>query len=280
MNNEPTVKEHYIPRCYLKQFTINGEQIYQLDLSIGKAIPRPVSIKSICYEDNLYEFKDESGDFKYRNLIENILACYESKYSDVVKSISNKTKHKQNFKTLSFLTVEERNVLIIFMILQVLRDPLLIKMVKNEINSEWKDAITEASIHNLAIMSCLPIYKEIKPKDESMITNLIKKFENMSFIIGYAENDSFLTNDYPVILIHDDDIKNLEEVYFPLSSKLALYMRPRSKTPPGNRNKLKKFTADNIECVNNKIIKIAKRWIYSKTPFTEKQINRIINERK
>ena len=68
--NKPTVKEHYIPQFYLKNFSFDKKNIYQFDILKGKQIENPVLIRKICFEKNLYEFKNEKGEFENRNLIE------------------------------------------------------------------------------------------------------------------------------------------------------------------------------------------------------------------
>ena len=112
--NKPTIDEHYIPQCYLKQFSPDGERIYQYDVITGKQSPAPVPIKSICYEKHLYEFRDDNGDFVHRNLIEKAFGIYEGEFATVFRSIQSKSSYEANFNTRSFLTKNEKALLIFF----------------------------------------------------------------------------------------------------------------------------------------------------------------------
>ena len=84
--NKPTTDEHYIPQCYLKQFSSDGERIYQYDVLSGKQTPVPVPTKSVCYQKHLYEFRDSSGAFAYRNLIEKSFGIYEGEFAKTFRS--------------------------------------------------------------------------------------------------------------------------------------------------------------------------------------------------
>ena len=275
MNNEPTVKEHYIPRCYLKQFTINGEQIYQLDLSIGKAIPRPVSIKSICYEDNLYEFKDESGDFKYRNLIENKLSIYEREFAKTFYSIRMKATNGKNFGVLSFLTSKEKCFLIFFLATMIVRNPDTLQAVTETTVEYFDSNISDNRARNLAIIECLPLYKKLDYKEKNILNSVIKLFENMSFQICVTNKDVIYTSDKPVILL-GEGIEKIKSVYLPLSPRIFLKMLPYSQTKKECRNRLVALNDCDVKNINRMIVSHSKRWVYSKNSFTKKEIKLLI----
>lgn len=92
--NKPTTDEHYIPQCYLKQFSSDGERIYQYDVLSGKQTPVPVPTKSVCYQKHLYEFRDSSGAFAYRNLIEKSFGIYEGEFAKTFRSIISNPESK------------------------------------------------------------------------------------------------------------------------------------------------------------------------------------------
>ena len=85
-----TVKEHYVPQFYLKNFMDDRGLLHVYDFEQTKIFyPKP---KNICCENNLYETKWENAnvnldDFVLRNNIENIFSKYEREYSKVLQKI-------------------------------------------------------------------------------------------------------------------------------------------------------------------------------------------------
>ena len=50
------MKQHYIPRCYLKRFSDNDKSIFTYDKQQSKAYP--ASMMSVCCEDDMYSISD------------------------------------------------------------------------------------------------------------------------------------------------------------------------------------------------------------------------------
>ena len=92
-----TKDEHYIPVFYLKQFSPDGDNIYQYDALNNIVSPDVVPIKSICYKKNLYEFKNDSGEYVERNIIENSLRDYEAEFANTITRIKANAKNKDNY---------------------------------------------------------------------------------------------------------------------------------------------------------------------------------------
>lgn len=46
------MKQHFIPRCYLKQFSGNSKSVYTYDKISSKAYR--ASLMSVCCEDDIY----------------------------------------------------------------------------------------------------------------------------------------------------------------------------------------------------------------------------------
>lgn len=51
------MKQHYIPRCYLRRFSDNDKCIYAYDKQHSKKYQ--ASFKSVCTEDDLYSISDD-----------------------------------------------------------------------------------------------------------------------------------------------------------------------------------------------------------------------------
>ena len=266
--DKPTKYEHFVPKCYLKQFTIDERRLYEFDTSSGIQIHNPVSIRSICADDNLYEFRDENGEFMYSNLMEDILHDLEGEFTTAIKSINRKAFIKGNLKTGCFLTPEEKDTLVLYMAVQRMRMPSLISEVEAELRKKYEDILYDSTIRNVAIISCLPISVDKK----SALRKCISELREMTYSIGVAYRDCIITSDNPVSFLYDDNYDKLEEVIFPLSSRAVLYMQPRSQTKPGRRNILFELTQDSIDNINQVTMELCSRWIYSKQPLSQNQI--------
>ena len=277
--NKPTVKEHYIPQFYLKNFSFDKKNIYQFDISEGKQIENPVLIRKICFEKNLYEFKNEKGEFENRNLIEKNLSMYEAIINDNIKKIRNKSNSETSYQSASFLSKEEKAFLIFFIIIQSLRVPGVIEMVQNEISKSCRKDINENILRNTALNLCLPVYKNLDIKEYNLVNYLFPYFENMAFLIGKSTGDHIYTSDNPLALLFDDD-ERLVKVIFPLSTDLALIMKPIDEIPRQARNRLIKLSHGDVKFINKTIIRTCNRWIYTMEPIAKKQIKWIIRERK
>ena len=67
------MKQHYIPRCYLRRFSNNKKCIYTYDKMLCKQYN--ASMMSVCCEDDLYTMSDEyvrSNNEKGKSTIDNL----------------------------------------------------------------------------------------------------------------------------------------------------------------------------------------------------------------
>ena len=269
--NKPTVDEHYVPRCYLKQFTKDDEHIYQYDVLSGRCYPNPVPTNSICYEKNLYEFRGENGEFIGRNLIEKSFMMYEGAFATVFRSINAKTNDVRNMRTLSFLTEKEKAFLTVFVATMIIREPGLIQSLTETTSDIFKNQISDRMAKNLVLQTGLPIYKEIDVNESNLFNAVLGFVENMSFQIGKTDSDVIWTSDNPVFLYGDSDPVKVHDVLLPLSPRFVLTMKQYSKTERGLYNRF--LILEDPKSVNRVIVNHCKRWIYSKEPFTDKQIS-------
>ncbi|MCR5020127.1 DUF4238 domain-containing protein [Ruminococcus sp.] len=277
--NKPTTDEHYIPQCYLKQFSSDGEHIYQYDALSGKQTPVPVPTKSVCYQKHLYEFRDSSGAFAYRNLIEKYFRTYEGEFATVFRSIQSKSSYEANYHTLSFLTTKEKARLVFFLSTMIVRDPDVLQAAQETALEFFGDQLTEISARNLALQTCLPIYKALDTEERNLLNPVMRFFDDMSFQIGVTDKDVLWTSDSPVVLFGNNQPVKLDEVVMPISPHIALYMKPYENTRKGCYNRLTELRPEDIKYVNRAVVMHCKRWIYSKAPLTDKQIKWIKRER-
>ena len=277
--NKPTTDEHYIPQCYLKQFSSDGERIYQYDVLSGKQTPVPVPTKSVCYQKHLYEFRDSSGAFAYRNLIEKSFGIYEGEFAKTFRSVISKSRIEANYHTLCFLSPKEKALLVFFLSTMIVRNPDILQTAQETALEFFGDQITEISARNLALQTCLPIYKALDTEERNLLNPLMWFFEDMSFQIGVADSEVFFTSDSPVILFGTNQPVKLDEVIMPISPNIVLFMKPYDNTRRGFYNRLTELRPEDIKYVNKAVVTHCKRWIYSQTPLTDKQIKWITKER-
>ena len=66
-----------------------------------------------------------------------------------------------------------------------------------------------------------------------------------------------------------------DKVIFPLASDLVLYMIPNKNVRHDLRNRLLPMSDVHLKEIQQSIASTAKRWLYSYSPLTEKEINLI-----
>lgn len=83
IENLKTEKHHYVPRCYLKNFTFNKKKslvyIYQ-----RKKVIITTNIKNIAAKKNLYTFLDKTTG-KKTNIAEEVFGILEAAACPVIK---------------------------------------------------------------------------------------------------------------------------------------------------------------------------------------------------
>lgn len=278
--NKPTIDEHYIPQFYLKQFSPNGDKIYQYDILSPDSSSTFVPTKSICYEKNLYEFKNDSGEIIHRNLIEKHFGTFETEFARVFRSIISKSKIEKNYQTCSFLDKKEKALLVFFMTTLIIRNPEILLIAKDTALEFFGEQLTETNAKNLALDTCLPIYKELDPNKRNILLSFMKLFEKMSYQIAVTTEERIWTSDNPVILHGKNQPNKLEEVIFPINPNLVLYMKPYERTNKDCYNRLTEMEPQDIDFVNGNITMNSKRWIYTYSPLTDEQKKWIAKVRK
>lgn len=78
----PTRKEHYIPQVYLKGYASDDERIYFYDLNSRLYSNVMVPVKTICYENDIYEYKNSNNEIVLINRKENVFGALETQFND------------------------------------------------------------------------------------------------------------------------------------------------------------------------------------------------------
>ena len=279
MSQLATIRQHYIPQFYLKQFSYNKKILYQYDVVNNKAFPNPVSVESICFKKNLYEFKDNNGDIIEENFMEKWLSVYEREFAKTFQSIRAKASYKDNFHTLSFLSTEEKALLVFFMATLILRNPEILKAAQETALEVFGTNIDTTSAWNIGLKSCLPIYEKFDITKNTVLNSVMRFFDNLSFQICVSDNEAFFTSDNPIFINGKNQPIIINEIILPISERLALYMKPYERTKKGFKNRLVQMDKNDIEYFNSATIANCKKWLYSKQPFTKEQIKQIMKIR-
>lgn len=114
-DNKPEV-QHYVPRVLLKNFA-NGDkdgQVYAFDKHQGNRLPAKTAIRNLCGERNFYAAQGPNGQVS----IEQALSEVEDQIEPVLQRILNE-------QSLTKLTVEQRELLALFVAVQFVGVPMM-----------------------------------------------------------------------------------------------------------------------------------------------------------
>ena len=274
--NKPTKKEHYIPQFYLKGFSPNNKQVFQYDILNRKSYPM-IDTKRICYQKNLYELKDSNDSIVETNIIESALSKYEGAFQELFMGIDRKAKNNQNFNTRSFLSTQEKALLIGFLSLQIMRMPYWISI--GEQNAIDIFDLKPYQARNFSILTNLPIYKQLDASSSNIFSLVANWFTDMSFMIFKSRTNNIFTSDNPIYIFSKDKNSNdinikPEKVIFPLTSNLVLYMLPVN-TYPEYKNRLIPIIDYILKEVHQSIALTSNRFIYSYRPLMKDEIRTV-----
>lgn len=278
MVKKPTKDEHFIPQSYLKGFSPNNTSVYQYDVLNWKAYPL-ISTRKICFEKYLYEFTDESGNIVACNTIEETLAKYEGVFHDLLTDIADKANDFRNTKTNSFLTSREKTLLVGFMSIQIMRMPFLID-IGEKLALQINQNIQPYQARNYALLSTFQFLTDGESEEKNLFFYIANWFTDMAFIILKSSAHNIFTSDNPIYiygknkLSTDIEVK-ADKVIFPLAPDLVLYMIPIKTVRHDLKNRLLPMSDAHLKEIQQSIASTAKRWLYSYSPLTEKEITLI-----
>ncbi|ERK39889.1 PF14022 family protein [Segatella baroniae F0067] len=252
------MKQHYIPRCYLKRFSDNDKSLFTYDKLQSKVYP--ASMMSVCCEDDMYSISDsyvEKNNKKYGNNLnrlsiehDHFANLIEPNLSQLLQSIDVIKDEWISGKEQYRLQFEEKRELALHLVTQFFRHPLLkdstvddylrmeragIDMVKYFLAKEKGDE----SINNLEIdIECeAPVlHAQLTYLDDETLMDFANAIANNIWMFLVSENDDFYTSDFPIIV--EPHVKNARPMYmglaqyggeltFPLSPTLMIVVFDR-----------------------------------------------------
>ena len=212
--NGETVKQHYVPRFYMKNFYNSRNKLDCWNIEHNYRCERVV--KSICYEDDLYEC---DGGIIQLNEIEDILGKIETEIKDsVVNILKSLKKYESDAEIETCYRIpmgdleEDIEKLVIFIVIQMIRTPNMVSeyskiidgFVKlNEISEEGfyqNEEVKKASredIDKVLKSKCLELFF----KDKRILAFMYARImETHNIVFMTSERLHFLSGDEPVII--------------------------------------------------------------------------------
>lgn len=291
-SNNITIKQHYVPQVYLRGFSpeysrkkelrypTEKHTIYCYKLGEKDQLKRAIPIKSICYEKDLYELQDDSGQFIIGNYFEHCFAELERMFGEYRRKLEAKAFIKDNLKIKCFLTKDEKVFWTTYIVLQILRSPQVIQNVEDECRTTWKNELSDIQIRNLARQVTLPFFKEIdeNTKEAYLFKTFWCPMGNMSLGVGVDLERRIITSDKTVFIYSEADkfpCEEYERVIFPISAEICLFMFGREDKKIYDKNFLFQIDENNREEIVKSISSSAFEKIYSNHLFNEKEIRYI-----
>ena len=267
---QKTVKEHYVPQFYLRNFADANGLLHIYDFKRNKYFTQ--SPKNICYENNLYETKWENansklGEFVLPNHIEKIFCKYEGEFSNVLTTVLHICSPSQNPNAL-ILQGSERNIFFQFIVNMIVRNPKNMEALAfNELephdtnNDEIKQIRTMSDDMEFggADSICLAAKKKAMLTDEfenSFTQACLVALKRLNYTFFYARTNSFITSNIPACVGDDPTIIEDDKtcIYLALSSKVAVLFG-NYKNSNNFKNRMVCIEEKQVENFNRTLIK-------------------------
>lgn len=217
-NQQITKKQHYIPRMILKQHAarppVQNGLIYQYDKK--KRIERLPKISDVCYKDNLYELKDDSGRIVKgtENVIEKLFGVFEHRWNCI---IDNELKNRAE------LSKEDLYLLYFLVAVQILRTPKIMKVLSDYLKSVSPQLSNEKADGYVKIASFLS--GKFDPEKNWMLSAVLEHLFQKNLATLFSKDGCFmLSGDCPVLFLKQFDFQNYgdQEYFFPIASNICL----------------------------------------------------------
>lgn len=291
MNEKFTKKQHYIPQVYLRGFApeyktlrrsnVSNEKhtIFQYEIGSERQIERSVPIKSVCYQECLYETPNKDGEYINPNWLENVFSKLEVMFSEYRDKLERKAYHEENFIINCFLDRDEKAFWVTYLALQILRLPQLLNTAQEEAKKLLNnDSFADEDINGFVRMYCLPLFSEIhEDSKEAIVFNaIIKPMFSMNMAVGVDFDGKLITSDKTVyIYTKEYPCDEYEEVIFPISASICLILLGGEKKKQYRHNVLFPIDKNARDYICGAIASTAFEKIYS-NHLLSKQERRII----
>ena len=245
---------------------------YRYDLLNPEKESIIVSIDSECYKKDLYEVYKEDKTIVSQNYLENTFARYEKGIAKTINHIKQKAFESSNLESSLFLTTEEKTTLSIFLTLEILRRPEMIKKGKDLYIQMSDDSVEGYEANNYALLHMFPL-PDVNMEDDIVFFRVFEWFADKTFRVGITDSNRIFLGDTPFWFERENPQKIEKPIIavFPLSSKIVLFLYPKKNIKIEHRNRLFKMDDETVQTVQSNIARMSKRWIYSFNPISMKE---------
>ncbi len=252
------MKQHYIPRCYLKRFSVNDKSIYTYDKIHCKNYN--ASLMSVCCEDDLYTISDEyvrknneESDSEINRVsleTDHFAHTVEPLYAELLRQIDVIKEEWLTGKDHYRLQFIEKRELALHIITQYFRMPQIgnvmvedyirtekasIDIIKQFMARETRDEV----FNKLNIeVTCekAALHANLSYLNHEMLMMFANALANNIFVFWLSKEKDFYTSDFPIVV--SPHVQNVQpmfmglaqyggEVTMPLSPNLALSIYDR-----------------------------------------------------
>ncbi len=264
-----TVKEHFIPQFYLREFTNKDRKLNVYNCDNQKFLqvkPNNIFFEKHLYETPWIEADEKLGKFVLENDIENIFSDYEGEFAKLLKKISIVCCPTQSEQAL-ILKSSEKELLYRFVINLIVRNPVNMKelcldFIPDNIRENETVKITYSLFENLGFGSanslCIAAQKKVSLTDEfeeSLPRVCNRSIRSLNFSFYYARELEFITSDMPVCIVDDNSIQEEDKtsIYLALTPKVAVLFG-NYKGSDRVRNRLFLIDTEKVDFFNKQII--------------------------
>ena len=252
------MKQHYIPRCYLRRFSDNEKSIHTYDKLHCKRYN--ATMMSVCCEDDLYTMSDEyvsSNNVEGKSTIDKLsiesdhfAKTVEPLYSQMLKCIDEIKDEWMSGKDRYRLMHVEKKELALHIVTQYFRLPQIgDSMVDDYVRME--KAGLDMIKHIMSVQTGNEEFKKLeigikceKPAlhanlsflNDEILMSFAEAIANNIFVFWVSSEKEFYTSDFPIVVSpHVEDIRPMYmglaqyggELTIPLSSEIVLSVYDR-----------------------------------------------------
>lgn len=253
------MKQHYVPRCYLRQFSDNPKSIFAYDKVSSKSYR--ASLMSVCCEEDMYSLSDSylkecnennSGHLDRLSIEHEHFADFvEPNFSKMLKDIDvikNEWMTDKEHYRLSFI---EKREIALHLVTQFFRLPEMkrtmvddfvrmdranVDMLKHILAKQYNDE----SFEKLKIdIECeeAALHADLSYLNPDMLMSFADAIAHNIWIFQVSQNSDFYTSDFPIVVV--PHIKEARPMYmglaqyggeltYPLSPSLLLTVFDRN----------------------------------------------------
>jgi|GEM_PF-3620760 hypothetical protein len=274
---QPTIEQHYISQVYLRGFSSNRITVCKYSIKENKHDGED-SIKNICKEENLYEFRDNNGNIIAQNKIEKQLKKkIEDHYNYYIELLEKKLLGDTSKIASDFFKQKEIDFWKMFASVQALRFPNTIQFFTDKLLKTSNGNLTKNEARNLILRDTVSSNSFMNPNAQSTYSYIYDIFRNLYISLFVDETASIFANDRVLSFGQTDEATKPNVVLLPITSKMVIVFYDKEFESEYGKNSLLFFESKELEKYKRCTTTDAE-WIYSRKPLTDREIQ-ILNER-